>query len=515
MKKCRFNLRSVAVVVACLAVSMMLVSGCKKDDKKDDDDGGGNGDNPFVGTWISEVKDYISLEVSASTWTIEDYGDLYCSGTYTYDGNTATLKVTAVNTRGDAANVGDEGTAVLFGNGKILAVSGFGDKKMDVSFIKEGSDAGDVGTETNPFKVATVADLKRVASGETGPEGLAWATDKYYLQTADIDLSGEANWRPICPEMWSSSFSGTYDGGGHTISNLTITEVEKDNGVGLFGYTYGTIKNVRLTGGSITISKNGAYGVGCIAGSLGDPGTIDHCSISGITITIGAEVWTTGGVVGVVHWSLASQTVATVSNCMVTDVTFSTGSSCGGIAGDNSGVIENCYVTANVMSRGDTGGIVGDNTGGGMVQYCYITGDVTTNHILIGGIVGWNLASTVQNCVALSKKVQMNSSLKKDIGRIAGENAAPYSGDTGETLNNFAREDMMLLIYSTPVIITDISPTSIHGADVSAADYNGANSGTWWKNTAGFPESSWDFAPNRLPHLKGFDGLNQNPTVTP
>jgi hypothetical protein len=60
---------------------------------------------------------------------------------------------------------------------------------------------------------------------------------------------------------------------------------------------------------------------------------------------------------------------------------------------------------------------------------------------------------------------------------------------------------------------TGATTTGKHGADVSATDYNGSNSGTWWSATAGFSTSVWDITNNSLPKLKGFPGLTQNPTV--
>ncbi|MCL2041740.1 MAG: hypothetical protein FWG84_06855 [Bacteroidales bacterium] len=513
MKKFRFSLRSMALTVACLAVSMMLVSGCKKDDKKDDN-GGGNGDNPFFGTWINDDDDDVILEFTASMWTIEDYGDLYCSGTYTYDGNSATLTVTAVGTRG--VEKGDVGTAEL--SDDIMTVT-LGDEIMLFSTDGGGYDPNGPGSESDPFKVATVADLKRVASGEKGPEGVAWASDRYYLQTADIDLSGEANWRTIGGEVDEHSFSGTYDGGGYTISNLTITDFENQYAcIGLFGYVGGTIKNVRLNGVNITISRDGALAAGGIAGRIG-PGTIDHCSVNDVNMVVNT-FWGVGGIAGIVMSYPSVSWWGIVSNCMVTNGAIK-GCDAGGIVSSNSGTIENCYTTVDVinmpidmMGGANAGGIANGSSGGGIIQYCYATGNITSDGAWAGGIAGENMASTIQNCVALNKALQSDYS-GGHIGRITGQNITNAYGDEGETLNNFARENMSLILAWQPYPVTDISPTSIHGADVSAADYNGANSGTWWKNTAGFPESSWDFAPNRLPHLKGFDGLTQNPTVTP
>ncbi|MCL2073604.1 MAG: hypothetical protein FWH18_06775 [Marinilabiliaceae bacterium] len=366
------------------------------------------------------------------------------------------------------------------------------------------------GTEDDPFQVKTVADLKRVASGVKGSGGLEWGSDKHYLQIADIDLSGETNWKTISGGLMDDSFLGTYDGNGFTISNLTITDFENQyDCIGLFGYVGGTIKNVRLEDVYITISEEGALAVGCIAGKIG-PGKIDHCSVNNVNMDVKSPG--VGGVAGIVN-SYSDTMLGIVSNCMVTNGVIK-GYNAGGIVCSNSGTIENCYSTVEVIttSGSKAGGIANDSSGGGIIQYCYAIGNVTSSGANAGGISGYNMASTVQNSVALNKEVQCNMS-SGHVGRITGQNITNAYGTEGETINNYARQDMTLILSWQNYPVADISPTSIHGANVSDVDYNGANSDTWWINTVDFPEDSWDFAPHRLPHLKGFEGLTQNPTV--
>jgi hypothetical protein len=73
----------------------------------------------------------------------------------------------------------------------------------------------------------------------------------------------------------------------------------------------------------------------------------------------------------------------------------------------------------------------------------------------------------------------------------------------------------MVLQTSFGNVTPDKGADKKDGADVAAADYDGANSGAWWSSTAGFPTESWEFANNgKLPILKGFN-QPQNPTVTP
>ena len=367
------------------------------------------------------------------------------------------------------------------------------------------------GTKEDPFRIHTVADLKRVGSGQATPGqqqkagGTVWAENSHYRLENDINLSSESNWRPIGCSAFAAGFSGTFDGGGHVIKNLTITDYEDYDALGLFGFVDGTIKNVRLDGVKINVSGEHLGVIGGIAGKLEGNGTIEFCSVNGINITVDAfPFFGVGGVVGYIQVFQGQTT--TVRNCMVTDVTIKTDAPCGGIAGTCEGTIENCYTTANVTSGYSAGGIVGDLTAQSIVQYCYATGSIVGGDA--GGIAGENIAGMVQNCVALNINVRTDIS---NIGRIVGDNVTNAHGVDGKTINNYARANMTLTVDWQPLPISDISPTSIHGENVSVADYAGANSGTWWKNTVDFPDTAWDFAPNRLPHLKGFDNLTQNP----
>ena len=362
------------------------------------------------------------------------------------------------------------------------------------------------GSPNNPFKVATVADLKRVGSGETGPEGFVWGNDKHYKQTADIDLSSVANWETICGEEYGAWFRGTYNGCGYTISNLTISGNE--NRRGLFGNVSGTISNVRLN----EVSISGKQEVGSLVGMLWKPGVIDHCSVNNVEIY---GVQSVGGLVG----KMDNNSV--MNACMITDgkVTgLDTHWGIGGIVGYHAGTIKNCYATVNVEGNQWVGGIAGDQSIG-IIQYCYTTGNVNSKNREVGGIAGksgGNYAK-IHYCVALGSKVIKNSSgatYADDpiIGRITS--GYYNSATTDNYANNYARIDMVLKAGEVDVDLgTQATLTGIHGADVEAINYHGANSGTWWSSTAGFPTSEWSFDNNRLPWLKGFEGLVQNPTV--
>lgn len=354
------------------------------------------------------------------------------------------------------------------------------------------------GSASKPFLVANVADLKRIGTGEESQEGL-WKRDKHYRQIANINLSGENTWTPI---PVSYSFDGKYDGGGFTISNLHDVIGDGNNsGKGLFGTVSGAVTNVRLIGVDIT----GYMTIGGIAASVGNGGTIEHCFVDVINIEGDMHV---GGITGGVSNG------GKVRSCIVVGKSVIANSNqlgiVGGVAGVNNGMIQNCYTTVDVTSTYRTaGGIVGSN-GSGTVQYCYATGNILATGAEDGGIAGRNNKGTVKNCVALNREIERSNSPSNP--------AAPYVGrisssDEGTLSNNYAREDMLLIANSISLPVSETSVTGNNGADVSFDDYAGANSNNWWSSTAKFPTSEWSFDKNRLPWLKGFDGLTQNPNV--
>jgi hypothetical protein len=211
--------------------------------------------------------------------------------------------------------------------------------------------------------------------------------------TADIDLTGK-DWSPIGTNFYNS-YTGTFDGGGHTIMGLTVTT--NDQYVGLFGRLgkAGTVKNVVMEGVQITSNHSLDYAGGVAGFSWG--GTIENCSVSGsVSGTICA-----GGVVGI-QWE------ASITGCS-SSATVKGMVQVGGVAGEtNSGAtMAACYATGNVTIEIDPidnilgGGLVGFNAGSSVLA-CYATGNVTstgssTGNVYIGGFLGGNY-TTVTAC---------------------------------------------------------------------------------------------------------------------
>ena len=218
-------------------------------------------------------------------------------------------------------------------------------------------------------------------------------TDINITLTADIDLTGK-DWTPIGTD-YDNSYKGTFDGGGHTITGLTVTT--NDKYAGLFGYigNAGTVKNVVMEGVLIT-SNNGSSQAGGVAGF--SRGTIENCSVSG---SVSGTVYV-GGVVGA-QWG------GSITGCS-SSATVKGTVDVGGVAGqtNSSATLTACYATGNVIIEINPkkniagGGLVGMNAGSSLLA-CYATGNVTstgssTGYVHIGGFLGNNYANVMTAC---------------------------------------------------------------------------------------------------------------------
>lgn len=203
--------------------------------------------------------------------------------------------------------------------------------------------------------------------------------------TADIDLSG-IDWTPIGID-YNHQYTGTFDGGDHTITGLTVTG--SNEYAGLFGRigSGGTVKNVVLEGVQITSDNSLGYAGGIAGWSF--KGKIENSSVSGSVS--GNSI--AGAVVGT---QLGGAITGCSSSATVKGVTFA-----GGIAGEtNSGAsLTACYATGDVTVENDgtsnalAGGVVGYNGGSSTLTACYAAGNVSgkgSGTIHVGGAVGKN-----------------------------------------------------------------------------------------------------------------------------
>ncbi|MBN1531118.1 MAG: fibronectin type III domain-containing protein [Spirochaetes bacterium] len=238
--------------------------------------------------------------------------------------------------------------------------------------LADGSYGGDAAvTMSTGIAVGSAAELDDVRNDLTA----------CYSVTADIDLSGYnssgGGWEPI-GDM-STHFTGTLDGNGHTIGNLTIhrsiSELQ-----GLFGYigSGGVVRNCVLTGGSVT----GYNFVGLLAGLN----------------------------FGTVNGSYASGNVS--------------GKACvGGLVGDNEGTVNGSYATGTVSGGDLIGGLVGFQATGCFLTNCYATGNVSGAGNSIGGLVGYN-----DGTVSSSYYCRSNNGIGSYVTEVAMRQQSTYTG---------------------------------------------------------------------------------------
>ena len=265
-----------------------------------------------------------------------------------------------------------------------------------------------------------VSEGNYTVNNEKGLKNLAelvnnGATDINITLNTDLNLTN-MEWTPIGTE--SQPYTGTFDGGNHTITGLKINQSGTDN-VGLIGYlgSEGKVQNVVLA----NISVSGANYVGGIAGQT--DGTVENCSVNG-TVT-GQDQ--TGGIVG--------QNFSTISGCSA-EGTVTGNTNVGGISGlcapnydTGTGsligsTIVGCHSTAAVSGSSTVGGVGGNLGNNCFLTACYSTGNVTATRTdggaYVGGVVGQNSQGTVTACYHATGEI--TSSGGDRIGGIAGTN---------------------------------------------------------------------------------------------
>ena len=334
-----------------------------------------------------------------------------------YTEGLASVRLTGLSTEGDNPDIivpYDKGsntyTAIVapqsVAAGTTFIVCTFTNGKTFVYKMKNATDWQAGGEYTYTISLAAAKDLGYTIESDgsytvTSADGLmnvaelvnGGKTDINITLDKDIDLTGK-EWTPI-GTGYSNKYTGTFDGGGHTIKGLTVTT--NDQFVGLFGSIgyAGTVKNVMMEDVQITSNRSSGF-AGGVAGY--SEGTIENCSVSG---SVSGTVYV-GGVVGV-------QIGGSITGCS-SSATVKGTVDVGGVAGqtNSSATLTACYATGNVIIEMAPkkniagGGLVGMNAGSSLLA-CYATGNVTstgssTGYLHIGGFLGNNYANVMTAC---------------------------------------------------------------------------------------------------------------------
>ena len=320
-------------------------------------------------------KPFVKVELGSGTFYFRPQNDvvLEAGNRYSY-----TVKVNATGLTLEGCTIG----SWTDGGGESGAAE-------DLGYIYDSN--------TKTYTVYNADGLMNVAELVNGGK-----TDINITLDTNIDLTGK-DWTPI-GTSFRNSYTGTFDGGGHTIKGLTVTT--NDQFVGLFGSLgeAGTVKNVVMEGVQITNNQINGGSIGGVVGfSWG--GTIENCSVSG---SVSGTVYV-GGVVGA-QWD------GSITGCN-SSATVKGMVNVGGVVSQTNGntTLTACYATGNVTLEIDPkkniagGSLVGFN-GGSSLLACYATGNVTstgssTGKVHIGGFLGDNYA-TVTTCYWKNNKEQ-------------------------------------------------------------------------------------------------------------
>ncbi len=258
----------------------------------------------------------------------------------------------------------------------------------------------------NAISITTEQELKAIADN----------LDGNYVLEADIVLS-QGEWVSIGNQ--DGAFTGTLDGNGYTISNLSSS-----SGNGLFYYIgeKGVVRDLTVIG-EITTTENSAALL-----ADGSGGEIVNCRSQGsVKQESGVNAFLLAGMVNINYGYMEN----CVNEAEVTETFGDLGhlynySFIGGLVSANYGTIMDCENNAAVLANCMyAGGIAGCNSGNGLIEGCVNKGEVTTIHdtngglVAVGGVTGSNWSGVIYRCVN-EGKIEGETKNSKCVGGIVG-----------------------------------------------------------------------------------------------
>lgn len=311
-------------------------------------------------------------------------------------------------------------------NGKFK-IDGFtkANNYYTVEFVKGDISWYEANKDSKSYAFKTADELVGFSLLVNGSTGTRENFEGWTLTLADnINLDGIA-WTPIGQ---SNAFSGTFDGKGHTIEDMSANVTS--GYAGLFGNVRGTVKNVQVTGSVTASGKVRAVG-GIVGYSAG--GTVQNC-LSKVNILAPQVNCPVGGVVGESSNKPNDNTASSTVNLCWNEGTVTGGSdSTGGIVGKNSkGAVTNCANFGEVKGSSTASGIVGS----GAVANSYNLGDVTGAEGRAYGISSRAATNSYYLCklngAVEQKYIKDSSSEAQNITATTEDNKTVYKVDGTE-----------------------------------------------------------------------------------
>jgi filamentous hemagglutinin family protein len=520
----------------------------------------------ITGATLSTELAATNVQLESSSGATSGSGNVNVNDPVTWSANT-TLTLTASNNVNINASIAATGATAGLVIAPNTANGGEAASGAGVYTLNNGSSITLSGA--NPS--LSIAGQAYTVINTLGSQGSTTATDLqgingnlsgYYALGSNIGATATASWNsgagftPIGSP--GAAFTGTFDGLGHTIGNLTINQTGRY--VGLFGYvgSTGVVQNVGLVGGSVigdnytgalvgsnygtvnnsyaTLPVTGDFDTGGLVGQ--NYGTVKNSHATGAVSSSG---YGTGGLIGI-SGTYNNSSATHISNSYATGAVTSTTAAVGGLAGVDYGSIDSSYATGSVASTSvsnpaEVGGLVGALVG--PVTNSYATGHVSAGTFQVGGLVGvvysfggadvgtvtnsfWNVTTTGQSSSA-GGGTGLTTAQMQTAANFTGFNFSTTPGATGNnwvmvdadgTLNNAggssgATYPMLASEYATT--ITNAHQLQLMAMDTAASYALGANidasatagSGDVWSTSNGFSP----VGPSSAPFSGTFNGL--------
>jgi len=392
---------------------------------------------------------------TSATANGSDLGDIIVNEPVSWAANKLTLN--ALNNININANMTATGTASLALNYGLAAIaSGNTSQIITAAGSSVTLPAGTTnftttqGSDGVPKNYTVITTLgSQGSTTHTDLQGMNGDLTLNYALGKDIDALETSSWNTIAGFTPignnTNNYTGTFNGLGHTISNLSINRTSTDY-IGLFGEisSSAVISNVGLVGGSI---QGNNYVGGLVAYNNG--GTISYSYAKGNVNVTGNDP-KVGGLVGINSGTVRNSYIQSTGN-------VTGGTKVGGLVGENWGTIDLSYSLVTVNGKNRVGGLVGLNYGTIDKSYSnsIVNGQASQN--AIGGLVGLNYGS-ISNSYATGNLPFVDNTW---VGGLVGENNGSISksyatgivngrsyiggligGGSGTVINSFYNSDI-------------------------------------------------------------------------
>ena len=369
------------------------------------------------GSTLSGALGSGNVVIQSSQGATPGTGSINVNDNVAWSANTLTL--TAADNINVNATMSATGTAGLnlnpaTANGSEAAVSG-GQVLVGMNstgFIGQVNLASTANISINgtPYTIINTLGAPGSMTG-TDLQGIAGNLAGHYVLGSNIDASPTSTWNAgngfASIGHWTTpEFTGTINGLGHTIDNMTLKLASGNVGF-ISDSTGGTIINTGIVGGTFV----GNNQVGSLVGAMSSglvANDYSTASVSGVN-----------GVGGLVGYMPGGEIANSFTTGAVTGSHEYTGGVVGNVAA-SAGLVTNVWSSATVNGDQMTGGVVGGNYG--TVEYSYATGNVTSSYRDAGGFVGMNLA-TILNDYATGNVASGNGGGTCGSGGFAGWNS--------------------------------------------------------------------------------------------